>query len=84
MPTIIRLKGWRIFFFANEGDEPIHVHCKKGNSNCKFWLFPEIYDIRAEYLYGTTPTDVKEIRKIIYDNFDTIVEAWNSFQERRK
>ncbi len=83
MPTIIKLKGWRISFFANEGNEPIHVHCNKSSSSCKFWILPHIYDIRAEYLYGVTPKDVREIRKIIFDNYYTIVEAWDSFQERR-
>ncbi|MFH1006943.1 MAG: DUF4160 domain-containing protein [Candidatus Latescibacterota bacterium] len=19
--------GWRVYFYSNEGDEPIHVHC---------------------------------------------------------
>jgi hypothetical protein len=26
MPTILLLLGWRIFFYANEGNEPAHVH----------------------------------------------------------
>ncbi len=84
MPTIIQVKGWRVFFFANERNEPIHVHCKKGNANCKFWILPNIYDIEAEYLYGASPGDVREIRKIIFDNFDTTVEAWEKFQKRKK
>lgn len=29
MPTILFIYGWRIFFYSNEGNEPIHVQQKK-------------------------------------------------------
>jgi len=29
MPTILVIFGWRLFFYANEGKEPIHVHCRE-------------------------------------------------------
>lgn len=38
MPTILMMLGWRFFFYANEGNEPIHVHCQKGDGEGKFWL----------------------------------------------
>ena len=38
MPTILLIFGWRLFFYANEGNEPIHVHCRKGEKECKYWL----------------------------------------------
>jgi len=38
MPTILVILGWRLFFYANEGNEPIHVHCRKGDMECKYWL----------------------------------------------
>ena len=31
MPTILRIKGYRIGFFSADGDEPPHVHVDKGN-----------------------------------------------------
>ncbi|WP_337287832.1 DUF4160 domain-containing protein [Candidatus Methylomirabilis sp.] len=24
--------GWRFFFYANERNKPIHVHCRKGDA----------------------------------------------------
>ncbi|MFP4031244.1 MAG: DUF4160 domain-containing protein [Desulfococcaceae bacterium] len=36
MPTILKILGWRLFFYANEGKEPIHIHCRKGEMECKF------------------------------------------------
>ena len=51
MPTILVMLGWRLFFYANEGNEPIHVHCRKGGSECKFWLDRELFDLREAYSY---------------------------------
>ena len=33
MPTILLIKGWRFFFYADEGQEPIHVHAEEKNMN---------------------------------------------------
>ena len=33
MPTILLVMGWRFFFFANEGHEPMHIHVEKGEWN---------------------------------------------------
>lgn len=42
MPTIFRYKGYRFFFFSNEGfpPEPPHVHVRQGERVAKFWLVP--------------------------------------------
>ncbi len=49
MPTILMIRGWRVFFYANEGNEPIHVHCRKGDRECKYWLDLENYDIEEAH-----------------------------------
>ncbi|MCI5158037.1 MAG: DUF4160 domain-containing protein [Candidatus Electrothrix sp. AUS1_2] len=41
MPTVLMLSGWRLFFYANEGNEPVHIHCRKGDMECKYWLHRE-------------------------------------------
>ena len=84
MPTILLLLGWRLFFYANEGDEPRHVHCKKGDMECKYWLDLDSFDIREAYGYNLAPRARKEIRKIIFQHFDYIAEQWGEFQARRE
>jgi hypothetical protein len=73
------MKGWRLFFYANEGNEPIHIHCRKGDKECKFWLDEDLYEARDAYLYNMNNKDLREIKKIIYQNFDDLVEAWRNF-----
>lgn len=79
MPTIIFILGWRIFFYSNEGNEPLHVHAEKGDMECKFWLFPDSFEISEAFSYNLNPSSKKEIRKIIYDHFDYIVEEWYKY-----
>lgn len=84
MPTILVMAGWRLFFYANEGHEPIHVHCRKGELECKYWLYPERFDIEEAYAYNLTPRDHREIKKIIFDHFEYIGQQWAEFQRRRQ
>jgi hypothetical protein len=79
MPTILQIRGWRLFFYANEGHEPLHVHARKAESECKFCLQPEVFDIKEEWSHGMTPRQRREIRKIIFDHFELIVDEWNRF-----
>ncbi len=77
MPTILKILGWRLFFYPNEGNEPIHSHCQKGEADCKYWISPESFDIAPQFECNLTPTDRREIRKIVFEHFDRIVLEWN-------
>jgi hypothetical protein len=83
MPTVIIILGWRLFFFANENNEPIHIHARKGDMECKYWLFPDQFEIEEAFSYGMGTKDKREIRKIIFEHFDYIIVAWNEFASRK-
>lgn len=38
MPTILRLQGFRLYFYSHEPNEPPHVHIDRGGCSAKFWL----------------------------------------------
>ena len=40
MPVVLRTKGYRFFFYSNEGDEPMHIHIEKADASGKMWLHP--------------------------------------------
>ncbi len=51
MPTILLIRGWRFFFYANEGHEPIHIHCRKGEKECKYWLDRRNFSLDEAFSY---------------------------------
>ncbi|MBN1342891.1 MAG: DUF4160 domain-containing protein [Phycisphaerae bacterium] len=77
MPTILQIRGWRVFFYSDEGDEPMHVHARKGESECKFWLKTDVYDVEEAWMHRVSPALRREIRKIIFEHFDLIVDEWD-------
>lgn len=84
MPTILFIRGWRFFFYANEGNEPVHIHCSKGDAEAKYWLLAEQFDLVEAFSHGMTTADRRVVRSIIFENFDYIITEWNVFQERRR
>ena len=76
--------GWRLFFYSNEANEPIHVHARKAEMECKFWIDMENYDIQEAYSHGLKIRDTREVRKIIFDHFDYIIRRWSDHQKGRK
>lgn len=64
MPTILRLLGFRFFFYSNEGNEPPHVHIEKGDAEGKYWLDP----VEEDSMDGFSNSEEKQVRKIITDH----------------
>jgi len=79
MPVVLRIKGYRFYFFSNEGHEPMHIHVEKAESNCKVWLDPVI---SFEYAYGFSSKEQKEILEIVNKNFENIKKVWDEYFER--
>ena len=78
MPTVLLTNGFQ-FFYANEGNEPCHIHVKKGDGQRKVWLLPET---ETDYLYGFTAKETKDILAIVDENRFNFLNAWNAFFER--
>ena len=78
MPAIFRYKGFRFFFFSNEGYplEPVHVHVRNGIKIAKFWIEPEV-GLAASY--DMSPSELNEIEGIIREKRELIKEAWNAY-----
>ncbi len=38
MPTIIHVKGYRLYFVSFDGSEPMHVHVRRDGRNAKVWI----------------------------------------------
>ena len=51
MPTILEILGWRLFFYSNENNEPIHIHARKSGMECKYWIDVKGFDIHEAYSF---------------------------------
>jgi hypothetical protein len=83
MPTILLMLGWRFYFYANERDEPPHVHCRKGGAEAKYWIDTDNFEVFEAHAFGMKPADKRIVRRIILEHFDYIINQWNDFQEER-
>jgi hypothetical protein len=36
MPTILRVNGYQFYFYAEEGNDPPHIHVAKAGDDAKF------------------------------------------------
>lgn len=83
MPTILVILRWRFFLYANERNEPIHIHCRKGDSEAKYWLDIDAFEAIEAHAYNMSPADKRTVRQIIFEHFDYIVSEWQRFQEQK-
>jgi len=76
MPVVFRHRGFKFFFYSNEGTprEPVHVHVEKGAAEAKFWLFPAV---SVAYNDGYGARTLRDLVEIVEANRDLIVRIWN-------
>jgi len=84
MPTILLVMGWRFFFYSNEKNEPIHIHCRKAEKECKYWLDTKNFGLQEAYSYSMNNKDKREVKKIIFEYFEFIEQEWKKLQKEVK
>ena len=75
MPAVLRVGRYRFFFFSNESQEPAHIHDKAGADETKFWLSP----VQLVANYGFNSREMNEIERLVVENRDRLLEAWNVY-----
>jgi len=73
MPTVLRVRGFRIGFYSSEPDEPAHVHVHKACGEAKFWLGP----VQLSWNKGFREAELRDIARILEANETKLIEAWN-------
>jgi hypothetical protein len=79
MPVVLRVRGYRFWFYEADLDEPPHVHVGKEGKEAKYWLSP----VRAARAGRFKPVDLREIERIINDNLEFLLHAWEQEQNKR-
>jgi hypothetical protein len=75
MPTVLRIKGYRVGFFSADGDEPAHVHVSKAGNAAKFWLEPVQLATNA----GFGRHDLHEIYDVLAEHQQLLMEKWHEY-----
>ncbi len=75
MATVLKIGPYRFSFYAGDKDEPMHVHVERDDKTAKFWLGP----VRLQQSGGFARPEIARIQKIIEENKEHLVEAWNDY-----
>jgi hypothetical protein len=75
MPTIYRWKGFRFHFYSNEGNEPPHVHIRRGEDSCKFWLCP----VSMVYNEGMRAGELRDLEQVVLEHRDEFERKWHEY-----
>jgi hypothetical protein len=78
MPKVFTIKGYSIYIWSNENNEPIHFHVSKGKPRQnapKFWITSS-GGILATNNNRIPTNDLKIIMQTAYANIDAIKIEW--------
>jgi len=76
MPTVLRIRGFKVFFFSEEGGEPAHVHVRRGDGVAKFWLGP----VKLQYNDGFKKQELMVIVAILEEHEAELLRKWNEIE----
>jgi hypothetical protein len=75
MPTTFRLGPYRFFFYANDSNEPPHVHVQRERFKAKFWLNP----VRLQQSGGFSRNEINGIQRLVEENEERLLRGWNEY-----
>jgi hypothetical protein len=73
VPTVLRLRGYRFFFFSHEGTEPAHIHVESGDCYAKFWLQP----VELARSVGYNSPELTRLRRLVAAHEGLFLEKWH-------
>lgn len=79
-PTIFSKNGYRFFFYANERNEPPHVHVQYHDAVAKFWLNP----VSLAKNLGMTSAELSRAFILVAQYEKPIKERWDGFFSHKK
>lgn len=79
MPTIIRVEGYRLFFYSDEG-LLAHVHVQYQGKTAKIWIKP----VKLANNKGLNSSELSKAIKLVIKYEKLIEEKWNEFFSKKK
>ena len=75
MPTLLRVDGFRFYFYSHEPNEPPHVHVDHSGRTAKMWL----EEISLARNIGFNARELRTILNLTRNHRDQFLEAWHDF-----
>ena len=75
MPALLRIGGYRFFFYSLEEREPPHVHVAHAGRYAKFWLDPVTFASSR----GFRGHELTVIREVVLEHRVLFLEKWNAY-----
>jgi hypothetical protein len=75
VPTVLRVRGYRFYFYSHEPNEPPHVHIDRSGASVKIWLNPVVIARNP----GFSPTELAELVRLVQQSRLSLLEAWDAF-----
>ena len=73
MPTALRTRGYRFFFFSSDWRERPHIHVEKGDNYAKFWLEP----VALARSRGFRSHELTELARLVAEHRGLFQEKWD-------
>ncbi len=73
MPTVLRWRGYRFFWYVADRNEPPHVHIFKDGAECKIWLGT----LAVAFNRGHTANELKHLIAKTQEEQESLLEVWN-------
>lgn len=73
MPEVLRVQGYRFFFFSREGTEPRHIHVEQAERYAKFWLVP----ISLAESRGFRSAELRALHNLVEQHRESFILAWD-------
>ena len=77
MPTVLRIDGYRFFFFSNE-HTPEHIHIEKGDMYVRI----ELDTLKVTERYNVSSSDLKKMVKLVKENKNLLKEQWDEYFDK--
>jgi Domain of unknown function (DUF4160) len=75
MPTLLRLNGFRFYFYSHVPNEPPHVHIDKGDATIKVWL--DTLDVAKSR--GFRAHEIGGIIAMVAEHRAMLTEKWHEY-----
>ena len=74
MPALLRVGGYRFFFYSLENREPPHIHAAHAGRYAKFWLDPVALSSNRGFRVMSSRRFDKS-----WKNIENFLEKWNAY-----